>query len=170
MSRDRPCTASGERGERMYASAMMDVPTLLSELDVENPVADVSSSATEGEGPLWLLEAAVRLETLSRLGPNWDSYGAPPLRHEAVRTAFDLLLALSDSSTPVPQIVPTVLGGIQFEWHQGGIDLEVEVLSQFRIGVFFEDFRTGEIHEEELMADLTPLVGWLRLLSERSLA
>jgi hypothetical protein len=61
--------------------------------------------------------------------------------------------------------VPTVDGGVQLEWHEAGIDLEVEVQSAFRFSVYFVDSKTGEVREEELMADLTPLRDWVALLS-----
>ncbi len=49
----------------------------------------------------------------------------------------------------LPFVVPTSGGGIQFEWHTRGIDLEVEVVQPGRIVALFADSRTGEEWEEE---------------------
>jgi hypothetical protein len=38
----------------------------------------------------------------------------------------------------LPQIVPTVHGGIQLEWHRGGVDLEIEVAATGEVLVDYE--------------------------------
>jgi hypothetical protein len=40
-------------------------------------------------------------------------------------SAFSLVLSNVVHETPAPQFVPTSEGGIQVEWHLGGIDFEL---------------------------------------------
>lgn len=56
-----------------------------------------------------------RLNELARLGPDWDSYGAPPPTEAALAAADRLMF------------VPTGEGGMQIELHKGGIDIDVTV-------------------------------------------
>lgn len=58
-----------------------------------------------------------RLNELARLGPDWDSYGAPPLT-EAALTAADRLV-----------FVPTGDGGVQVELHTAGSEVEFRLSS-----------------------------------------
>jgi hypothetical protein len=146
----------------------MSALALLSEDDVRDP-RDVSPPPPPVERPRrleWADEIATRLVAFLDLEPNWDSFGAVPPRWEAVEAAYELLMLISDPTTPTPQVVPTTTGGVQLEWHQSGIDLEVEVNSAFRFSVLYENSSTGELREEELVADLTPLRAWVRRLSE----
>ena len=71
-----------------------------------------------------------------------------------------------DESTPAPQLVPTPSGGIQAEWHENGIDLEIETLSSTRFAFYFEDLESGEIEDGVIEADLTPLMPWIRRLTD----
>lgn len=64
------------------------------------------------------MTALEKLESLRLLKSNWDSYGAASISPEAIATASQFLQ---------PDIVPTSQGGIQLEWHNFGIDLEIEI-------------------------------------------
>ena len=61
---------------------------------------------------------------LSTLGDGWDSYGGRAPTTEAMAAARGVLFALRDVQ---PAVVPTSNGGVQFEWHAGGVDLELEI-------------------------------------------
>jgi hypothetical protein len=54
-------------------------------------------------------------------------------------------------------------GHVQLEWHLGGIDLEVEVVTPTRREVLFEDRLTGEEWEGSLDYDLSVLTGYVAL-------
>lgn len=145
----------------------MSAVALLSDDEVLDVGQASASLATVDEpaGPPWAAEVAARFQHLLALKADWDSYGAPPLREDAVDSAFDLLMQLAQPSTPPPEVVPMVSGGVQFEWHRQGVDLEVEVHSRFRFEVFYEDTATGDTVEEVAVADLTRLGMWVRHLS-----
>jgi hypothetical protein len=82
---------------------------------------------------------------LGDLPPDWDSYGALPIDPETAAFGVGLLLNVLKPDDPVPAVVPTSRGGLMFEWHEGGIDLEIDVRSPFSIHVAFAD----GAHEEE---------------------
>jgi len=140
---------------------------LLSEADVRDPRESSPHSATEEllTDPPWFGQVFERLVALFALSPGWDSYGAVAPRPDAIEAAFDLLLQLSSPAMPEPQVVPLASGGVQLEWHQPAIELEIEVHSPFRFDVFYENRETGDTREEELMADLSPLRSWVDQLS-----
>lgn len=66
---------------------------------------------------------------LMRLAPNWDSYGARPIRKESLGAAIHLLAKLLEDDTVVPSVVPVRDGGIQLEWHASGRSVEIEISS-----------------------------------------
>jgi hypothetical protein len=118
------------------------------------------------ESDLWQHSIRQNIAELLDLSDNWDSYGAVAIRPEYAASALGLLQSIMDSEIVAPSIVPTNLGGIQIEWHAGGIDLEIEVESTSRINVWYEDNRTGLSWEDELSSDLSKLaqaVATLRL-------
>ncbi len=80
-----------------------------------------------GEEPSahWLVFGA--LQRMARLAACWDSYSARPLSPKAVWRSVGLLTTLVPANAPEPTIVPTRDGGVQFEWHRRGIDIEVTI-------------------------------------------
>jgi hypothetical protein len=100
-----------------------------------------------GEEPTSLWHVLTRIEHLSKLASGWDSYGAQPLDPRAVRRAFELFSLLLNENTPEPSVIPTRDGGLQFEWHRGGTDLEVTCDPMGAVTYYLADQTTGEEHE-----------------------
>jgi hypothetical protein len=100
-----------------------------------------------GQEPTSLWHALNRIEHLSRLPSGWDSYGARPLSARAVRRSFELFSLLLDDRTPEPNVIPTREGGLQFEWHRQGIDLEVTCESSGVVSYYYADSKSGEERE-----------------------
>ncbi len=78
-------------------------------------------------------EAFDRLDELSRLPANWDSYGADPISPNALARGREALFALRAEFEEgfgelfLPgNIVPIADGGLQLEWDRDGLYLEVE--------------------------------------------
>jgi hypothetical protein len=115
--------------------------------------------------PPGTIDAIAAICELGDLQANWDSYGAQPIDKQCMVTAILLLLTTSRPKTPPPSVVPTVRGGVQLEWHRGGIDLEIEVLSPSQIRVSWEDARTGQMTEQTLAGDFAPAVAAIEKLS-----
>lgn len=120
--------------------------------------------------PAWaepMMKSAARLLALPS---NWDSYGASRINPQCIRAALELARRFFCDETPPPSVVPTCSGGVQLEWHKGGIDLEIEFLSPTHLGVLFEDCTDGTSWEKELTqptADLGPVEEALTRLSRR---
>ena len=126
----------------------------------------------EGEAPAWVnppwVEPTVQaLEELLMLPPGWDSYGALAVDPTHVEAALRVLYLVMREDTPKPSIAPTNRGGVQVEWHERGIDLELETLSAHRLRVSYEDLRTDTEWDREVGADLTPLIQCVACLSSR---
>src|SRR3990167_7857996 len=77
--------------------------------------------------PLWQISIAPALRRLTELRQGWDSYGALPIDRNTLARALAVLSRVMPPDAPAPQAVPLNDGGVQFEWHVGGIDLEFEV-------------------------------------------
>lgn len=104
--------------------------------------------------PTWFNDLATEAVALTRLPPGWDSYDAAPIAAECVASALGLLLLVSSAETPQPDVIPTIDGGVAFEWSLREYSLEIEVRGPGQASLFFEDFHTGEEHGvEEVDAD-----------------
>ncbi|HJT31132.1 MAG TPA: hypothetical protein VJ783_03620, partial [Pirellulales bacterium] len=110
---------------------------------------------SEASTPEWLSPTVEKLSALLALPPNWDSYGACSIDPQIALSALKLLGRVMRIDSPPPSVVPTSTGGIQFEWHAHGIDLEVAIVSAHDFTVSYED--VSESWEKELSTDLSPL-------------
>jgi len=124
---------------------------------------------SEGAEPAWFGPTVQALSELLKLSSGWNSYGARPVDIGLVRSALELMAATMRPDTPPPSVVPTSRGGVQLEWHLGGIDLEVEVLAPGHFSVAYEDSGDGDDWEAELRgSDLKVLEEALDKLAQRS--
>jgi len=156
--------APGVRGNTLVPVATLESEILTypaSSLTAAQTSVDFPQPVVEGsrwlESDLWQYSVRRNIAELLDLSDNWDSYGAAAIRPEYAASAIRLLQSIMDSETLAPSVVPTNLGGIQIEWHASGIDLEIEVESTSRIGVWYEDNRIGVSWEDELSSDLSKL-------------
>ncbi|MCC6809529.1 MAG: hypothetical protein IT381_19020 [Deltaproteobacteria bacterium] len=78
-----------------------------------------------GEAPQWFVAMLEDIQKALVLRANWDGYGAIAVTKEAARSIIMLAANLMRPNTPRPSVVPTNRGGLQLEWHQGGVDLEI---------------------------------------------
>lgn len=115
--------------------------------------------------PAWVEPVIKALADLLTLPVDWDSYGASRIAPSHVGAALDVLQYIMKPETPVPAVVPTNRGGVQLEWHTGGIDLEIETLSTQRWLISFECAAKGIEWEKEVVGDLSPLAKCIDQLS-----
>jgi len=97
--------------------------------------------------PVWFRPLFARMAGLLELPPDWNSHGARPVDLKAFELALNFLLQTMESHTPLPTVVPLPRGGIQMDWHQSGIDLEVAVSPQGQLSLYLESMdqlATGE--------------------------
>jgi len=106
-----------------------------------------------------------RLVRLLELKPNWDSYGARAIASQAAQRAVALLGIAASVGAPAPQIVPTSSGGLQLEWHQASVDLELEVHPSLEVYASYERYDTGESWSAEVTNQARRLVTALEQLT-----
>lgn len=97
--------------------------------------------------PAWLSSTARACAELLRLAPGWDSYGARPIDPRNVLAMLKFLARVMANDTPAPSVVPTSGGSVQIEWHEAGIDFEIEAVSPGCFDASFENAKTGESWE-----------------------
>lgn len=93
--------------------------------------------------PKWFNQTVLDLVGLMWLPGDWSSDNPKRIERGVVQRMLGVLLTVLDPDTPPPTIVPTRRGGIQVEWHQNGIDLEIEALRSGSLEYFFNG-PTGE--------------------------
>lgn len=144
----RADTAQAQRREHRHL--LSDEPkSLLFELafaNGENIKLNLTGSGMEPSA-LWRLFDS--FQQISALPRGWDSYGAQPLSKTAVLRSVNLIHSLLSEIAPEPTVVPTRDGGVQFEWHHRGIDLEMKVPPTGPMSFLFVDTNTGEEKEWE---------------------
>jgi hypothetical protein len=113
-------------------------------------------------GRSYLAESVLRLWALMRLEPGWDSYGAQVISPRAVEAALAFLV--QSSTKPRPSVVPTSNGGIQLEWHNGRIDIEIECMPNGNVQLSCEDADSGESVERWVAPGHIAVDDWLAKL------
>jgi hypothetical protein len=91
----------------------------------------------------WHRIAVEKLTAYTQLKLGWDTYHGQPLRSETGYFAMAVLSAVMTSEMPIPQIVPTPAGGVQFEWHVGQRDIEFAIDAPYDCELWFRDLVTG---------------------------
>ncbi|MBN1607239.1 MAG: hypothetical protein JW940_11445 [Polyangiaceae bacterium] len=127
----------------------------------EYPVAE-AALAFENIPPKWYPPVLHRCMALVQLEDNWDTYKGRRVEVLRADAACHLLGLLMSEDTPIPQVVPTPRGNIQFEWHLEDQYLELEVLAPTRVAAYFQG--PEEEWEEEFGPDLTKLAEVIRRL------
>ena len=83
--------------------------------------------------------------------------------------ALNILKDVMRPRTPIPQVVPSSVGGVQLEWHEKGIDLELHVTGPYQCELWFQDLNapgTGPI-SMGLTNDFSALLKPIELLTQR---
>lgn len=99
---------------------------------------------TYGRPPNWVLATARAFDEIMALPTNWDSYSARRVDVGAAEAAFAVLGQVMTDTTPPPVVIPMASGGVQLEWHERGIDLEIAVYPDRRVEVLYEDLAKRE--------------------------
>lgn len=80
---------------------------------------------------------------MAALRSGWDSHGASSIDPKAIEAAKAFEAAINR--------VPCTSGGVQFEWHTHGVDLEIDFRHDGTVAsVFAKNARTGEYVELEV--------------------
>jgi len=120
------------------------------------------------EEPSWLFPAWRRLLKLQQLERGWDSYGALPVKAGVAAAAIQFLLETLDRDAPRPEIMPLPNGRLQIEWHEAGVDLEIEVAEHGPVAFYFCDLETGFEVEQRVFGNLRKIHECLRAIESPS--
>lgn len=127
----------------------------------------LSTTMEAAQTPAWREPTVLGLEKILQLPEGWDSYGASRVQENVANSALHLLESTAGDNAPAPIVVPTSDGGVQFEWHVRGLDIELAVPPHEAPELFFRDRSSGTEWDRELGADLGPLSKALKFLAER---
>ena len=97
----------------------------------------------------WMPGILGELLALLDLQSNWNSYGAPVVSPSSLGYGLALLARTTEPGSLRPAVVPSPSGGFQFEWHENGVDLEVEVLPSGQFSAYFQDRVKQDTREVE---------------------
>ena len=112
----------------------------------------------------WLKQALDRISALTALAEGWDGYGGRAVDASVVMDAVRFLTEVAYPGISNPSIVPLATGGLQIEWHRGGVDVEV-IFCDEDPGLLVLDHDSGDEHElpiSDAASEVTRLLGRLR--------
>jgi len=117
----------------------------------------------------WQVEVVPALIRYAQMDEGWDSYSAPPLKRDAGLFALEILNSVMRPRTPLPQVVPSSVGGVQLEWHEKGVDLELHVTAPYEWELWFIDHMdpAAQPISLELTNDFSALERPITLLTSR---
>ena len=130
------------------------------------PARRIAIRAPRRDLPQELLHALERACELQQLPRGWNSYGAEPVSDTAFRQTIEFLTAYVVRGIAGPELVPTVRGGLQLEWHRRGVDIEVEVSPDGSVSWCAEDRQSGREVEAVLIGHEETFREWLGRASD----
>lgn len=114
--------------------------------------------------PEWLLITLEKIQELASLGDNWDSYGACKINQKTLIKTIVVMFELLDQDCPAPSVIPIPDGNVQLEWHQKGVDIELEIHSHGLAHYYLYDLDTEEELEGVFSGDLRNINKFLQKL------
>lgn len=118
----------------------------------------------EEEPPPWFWRLVAESNVLLQLPAGWNSHNAAPVPPDAAATALDIVVRALLMGAPYPHITPLSSGGLQIEWHEPDIEIEVAVDGEGIVTVWYDDSQVGteaEFTDEQGAPRLLELVGRL---------
>ena len=133
---------------RIRSQAINDAEDLSSRRDIDGTIYTVEPEA-------WVSAAMDRLTVLCALKPNWDEGTAAPVHPDVYEFVHRFLADKVIQKLAVgPDIVPTVSGGIQLEWHTEEIDFLIGVEPEQNPTFYFFDSETNNEVESSIADDM----------------
>src|SRR5665213_1133980 len=110
----------------------------------------------------WYGEALERISSLTALAVGWNGYDAREVKADMAIDAAKFLAKVAFPGIAAPSVTPLAEGGLQVEWHRGGLDIEV-AFSDEEPGVYIVD-REGDELELPLTEAVSAIISfWPRL-------
>jgi hypothetical protein len=97
----------------------------------------------EEDPPSWFWRLVAEANSLLQLPPGWNSHNASPVPPDAAATALDIVVRALLTGAPYPHITPLSSGGVQVEWHEPDVEIEVAVDRKGVVTVWCNDSQTG---------------------------
>jgi hypothetical protein len=116
------------------------------------------------ETPDWPGSVIVSVCEFLDLPNGWDTYKGQPLRPETGMFALKILNDVMHTRVPIPQLFPTAQGGIQIEWHQNDLDVELHVAAPYECELWYRIRSTDEEGSAPLTTDFSLLSEWVAKL------
>jgi hypothetical protein len=138
---------------------------------VQSPVPIQALPVTDWREPLidpetgspsyrWLPYVTSRLLEMSRRGPDPE---LPMVHPRAISQAIRVAAELIPPRAPAPSVVTSLDGGVEFIWHRGGWDVEIEIQPNART-MWARERASGRLLEGSLSEHstwlLALLTGW----------
>jgi hypothetical protein len=99
--------------------------------------------------PEWKPAVEERLRRLQAYSRGWDGYHGRPPKPSVIAFTRNILQSVMKSNVRAPAIVPLSGGGLQLEWHMGGMDIELAIYAPFNAELS-ADFSDGRQPVEEV--------------------
>ena len=115
--------------------------------------------------PAWQHRVKARLDQLRALPQSWDGYHSVPISPSVAKFVLDVLGSTMPPFTSAPSIVPVSGGGLQLEWHEGGLDIELYVSKPYQAELYVGYLDGRPAIEMDLDADFEELTDALREIS-----
>lgn len=139
-------------------NASLIVSDFISKTSTRNPMRVRLPEGLPHGATRSLMKAIQTLSHLRQLEPRWDGRSAEMLTDDACETAVRLLASLAIPAPPTAQLVPLTDGGVQLEWHAGGINVEIEVDPIGEVHAFISAPDGSVVLNRELPPSLMPLI------------
>lgn len=104
-----------------------------------NVMRRIEFSVPDMPVPRWLVPTIERSGRLLSLPSNWDLQGASPIDPKSIQVGVEALYDFMSEGGSLPQWTPTRDGGVQLDWHENGIDLEIQFGTTTEPYAVFED-------------------------------
>lgn len=118
--------------------------------------------------PVWHRSVLQQVQEILALRDGWDGFNAGPIKNDVIEFSVRVLEDIMRPNTPAPHMTPMSHEGLMLEWHENGIDLEIEVERPGDLWVSFEDTVERIEEEKPLKSDLRTLAGPIEKLTKRS--
>lgn len=92
----------------------------------------------------WYRAALDRISLLTALAVGWNGYDALEVKGDMAIDAAAFLTKVAFPGIAAPSITPLADGGVQVEWHRGGLDIEI-AFSDEEPGIYVVDRQGGEV-------------------------
>jgi hypothetical protein len=97
----------------------------------------------------WISSLEKQMLAMFALQPGWDTYYGRQITVDSAEAALSFASTYLEPETVDPWLVPLADGGLQLEWHENGVDLEVAFPETDDPELYALDLDTGD----ELTAD-----------------